>query len=276
MAGWLHGSEIPGFLKRKSALDRQPTEIADELFKNCCGFWRSFHRDKPEGAPLVFPSQTAVRYAAEGLDAPLESPVVIANPIDTDLFEYRPKKTETRLGVLMIRPFDSRAYGNDLAIAAISSLRASPALQDVRFKVIGDGPLFEETVGPIRDVSNVSIHQGFLTQKQVAEEHRSHGIFLVPTRLDTQGVSRDEAMSSGLVPVTNAIEPIDEFVDEACAGLAAPDDADALARLVADLVDDPQAFIRKSACAAERIRATRSSARIIPQDLALLSAASRS
>jgi glycosyltransferase involved in cell wall biosynthesis len=36
----------------------------------------------------------------------------------------------------------------------------------------------------------------------------------VPSRTDTQGVSRDEAMSSGLVPVTNAVAAIPEFVDD--------------------------------------------------------------
>jgi glycosyltransferase involved in cell wall biosynthesis len=34
--------------------------------------------------------------------------------------------------------------------------------------------------------------------------------------MDTQGVSRDEAMASGLVPVTNAVAAVPEFVDTAC------------------------------------------------------------
>ena len=51
--------------------------------------------------------------------------------------------------------------------------------------------------------------------------HKKNGIFMVPTRLDSQGVSRDEAMSSGLVPITNNVAAIPEFVDDTC-GMLAP------------------------------------------------------
>lgn len=35
--------------------------------------------------------------------------------------------------------------------------------------------------------------------------------FWFPTRMDTQGVSRDEAMCSGLVPITNKVAAVPEF-----------------------------------------------------------------
>lgn len=270
MAAWLHGSEIPGFLKRKSALDRQPAEIADALLASCCDFWRTFLRDKSAAARLVFPSRTAVAYAEEELGIHLDCSAVISNPIDTGLFPYTPKKAEDRFNVLFLRPFDSRAYGNDLAVAAICRLRALPGFDRFSFRMIGDGPLFDETLAPVRDLPNVTLHQGFLTQQQIAAEHQRSGVFLVPTRLDTQGVSRDEAMSSGLVPVTNAIDAVCEFVDGHCASLVPADDPDAMAAALMALAADPDGFLRKSRAAAERIGSTRSSARIIPQDLQLM------
>lgn len=36
---------------------------------------------------------------------------------------------------------------------------------------------------------------------------------LIPTRADTQGVSEDEGMSCGVVPITNNIAAVPEFVD---------------------------------------------------------------
>jgi len=90
----------------------------------------------------------------------------------------------------------------------------------------------------------------------------------VPTRLDTQGVSRDEAMSSGLVPITNRVFAIPEFVDESCAGLTDAEDAAGLAREIAAMVDDPTLFLARSAAAAARVRAQSAHGIVIPQELA--------
>ena len=143
----------------------------------------------------------------------------------------------------------------------------------MEFTIIGDGPLFDETLQPIRGLPNVVIRREFLTQAEIAEEHSRRGIFLVPTRLDTQGVSRDEAMSSGLVPVTNAIPPVLEFADHSCAGLAAPNDPIGLADKLWEIVQSPELFHWRSAAAAERVRKQSANHIIIPRELALLAEA---
>jgi len=74
--------------------------------------------------------------------------------------------------------------------------------------------------------------------------------------MDTQGVSRDEAMSSGLVPVTNRVAAIPEFVDENCGILAEPEDAEGLAEGILALYNDPVLFQKLSIAAAERVRNT--------------------
>ena len=87
--------------------------------------------------------------------------------------------------------------------------------------MIGDGPLFEQTLEPLRGFDNITIKKGFITQQKIAELYKQYGVFLCPSRSDTQGVSRDEAMASGLVPVTNGVAAIPEFVDDSC-GILAP------------------------------------------------------
>jgi len=87
--------------------------------------------------------------------------------------------------------------------------------------------------------------------------------------MDTQGVSRDEAMSSGLVPVTNSVGAIPEFVDETCGMLARPEDVVGLAESIARLYEFPELFSAMSAAAAARVRRESSCARTIELELAL-------
>jgi len=172
--------------------------------------------------------------------------------------------------MLLIRPFDSHTYANDMAVEAIRRLQKGDGAHRLSFTIVGDGPLFEDVLRPLKDLANVSISRRFLTQQEIAEEHRRHGVFLVPTRLDTQGVSRDEAMASGLVPVTNAIAAVLEFTDESCAALARPDDAQGLADAILEMLEKPQLFLERSKAAAERIRSERSNQIVIPRELELL------
>ena len=77
-------------------------------------------------------------------------------------------------------------------------------------------------------------------------------------------------MASGLVPVTNGVPAVEEFVDQGCGVLAPVDDADGLAKGILEMVDDPDLFLRRSAAAADRIRRQSGTDLIIPQELALL------
>lgn len=273
ICAWLHGSEIPAFARVKAELEEDPDrrQAMLDAVRQRLEFWRGFLPARPDGFRLVFPSHSAIEMMAEDL-GPVDG-VAIPNPIDTDLFQYREKTAEERLRVLMIRPFDSRSYGNDLAVAAIESLSSKRGIDGLSFTIIGDGPLFDETLAPIRGLTNVTIERRFLTQAEIAALHGRHGLFLVPTRLDTQGVSRDEAMASGLVPVTNRIPAVDEFVDDRCAGLAPPDDAQGIARALQQTVENQALFLSRSAAAAARIRQDRSHAAIIPVELELLETA---
>lgn len=275
ICAWLHGSEIPAFFRQKAEClgDRSERATALDAVATRCRFWTGFLQRLPPRFKLVFVSRSAVELAREdwGDLLPQQSLAVIHNPIDTDLFAYRPRDAADRSRILLIRPFDSRTYGNDLAVSAILALSGRSGFGQLGFTIIGDGPLFEQTVAPISDISNVRIERRFLTQPQIAAQHSTHGLFLVPTRLDTQGVSRDEAMSSGLVPVTNRVSAVPEFVDEQCAGLADPDDFEGLAEAIWTLQADPALFLARSAAAARRVRAQSGHDRVIPQEIGLLS-----
>jgi glycosyltransferase involved in cell wall biosynthesis len=139
----------------------------------------------------------------------------------------------------------------------------------MEFRMIGDGPLFEQTVAPLRRYSNVYIEQRFLKKDEIAALHKEYGIFLSPTRMDTQGVSRDEAMSSGLVPVTNAVAAIPEFVDAECGMLAPGEDAAGLAHNLTMLYENSEHFSRLSNGAAQRVRRQSAKEKMIALELQL-------
>lgn len=254
---WVHGSDIQHWERRAfmyaSDVERERARAQSEAR---AALWREVLEHPHPNLHLVFVS----RYLAEtslsdlGVNLAPEQYSIIHNFIDGELFHYQPKPPEQRWRMLSIRPYASRVYANDLTVKTILALRGTPEFERMEFRLIGDGPLFAETLAPLEGLPNVQTEQRFLTQAEIAALHREYGVFLVPTRMDSQGVSRDEAMASGLVPLTNAVAAIPEFVDSDCAMVAAPDDVSSMVALLLELVRNPSRFERMSAAAAARVR----------------------
>lgn len=270
---WVHGAEIQPWWRRvynsNSEEHRQLAKLDSEKRLH---FWHNLLAPMPANLKLVFVSRHFAEEVMEDLgfrlpDAQYE---IIHNPIDTVLFSYEEKPVEQRRKILSIRPYASAKYANDLSVRAIELLALKPYFAELEFHLVGDGTLFEETLAPLRKYPNVKIENRFLRQQEIAALHKQYGIFLCPSRADTHGVSRDEAMASGLVPITNGVTAIPEFVDERCAILAPANDAEALAAGIARLVETPQLFHELSMAARARIERQTSMNRILAQELKLI------
>lgn len=276
---WIHGAEIHAWHRREfnyqSVSERAKARIDGE---HRIEFWRGLLKPMPPNLKLVFVSRHFAEEVFEdlGFRLPSECYSIVHNPIDTDLFAYEAKTSEQRKRVLSIRPYNSRTYANDLSVKAILKISEKPCFMDMEFRFVGDGKLFDETLQPLRRFSNVIIERRFLTREEISCLHKSYGVFLVPSRMDTQGVSRDEAMSSGLVPITNAVGAIPEFVDESCGILAPAEDADALADGLLRLYESPTAFEVLSRSAAERVLRQSSAKSTIEREIALIRSDSES
>ena len=235
-------------------------------------FWQEVFSDRRENIKFVFVSRYFANEVMEDTKTNLTGDryEIIHNPVDDSIFAYKEKSAEHRKNILSIRPFASRKYANDLTVEAIMLLSVKPYFDDLDITLMGEGPLFEETLRPLIDIPNVTIKRGFLQHEEIARIHAQNGIFLVPTRMDSQGVSRDEAMASGLVPVTNAVTAIPEFVDETCGILAPAEDAQAMADGIERLYLNPDLFLKLSAAAAERVRRQSAADIIVQQEIALL------
>lgn len=272
---FVHGFEVQPYWRReyafRSRAEREAGVAASDLRM---ALWREVAASAADDVTYVFVSRDFRERVGEdfrslGFDLPAESVRVVSNPVDTNLFSYEEKDPELRKKILLIRPFRSRTYANDLAAEAIVELSREPWFPELSFRIIGDGVLFDEVTEPLRGLPNVVLERRFLPQAEIAELHKEHGVFLVPTRHDTQGVSRDEAMSSGLVPVTSGLPVISEFLSDEEGYIAPPDDAQGLADAIRHLYHHPEAFVAKSRAAAARIRRTVASSIVIPQEIAL-------
>jgi glycosyltransferase involved in cell wall biosynthesis/spore maturation protein CgeB len=267
---WVHGAEIQPYHRRaflyKTEAERSTARQRSEARM---AFWSSVLQPMPANLQMVFVSNQFAEEVMEdlGFRLPDHAYQVIHNPIDTDLFQYRVKHPDLRKKILSIRPYSSTVYANDLSVKAILELSTKECFKDLEFRLIGDGLLFDETVEPLRKFNNICIEKRFLTQGDIALLHQQYGIFLCPSRMDTQGVSRDEAMSSGLVPVTNRAGAIEEFVDISCGVLAPAEDHLALADGIEKLANDPDLFLRMSEAASRRVASQSAAGLVIQAEL---------
>ncbi|MEF8721455.1 MAG: glycosyltransferase [Candidatus Accumulibacter delftensis] len=270
---WLHGSEVQSWQRRMFNYDTESEiERARGNGEQRDQMWRDVFSLKHSNMHFVFVSQHFCREVIDDLlvTAPADNVHIIHNPIDTSLFDFYKKLPEQRLKVLSIRPYASRVYANDIMVEAILELSARACFEEFEFLIVGDGVLFDDTVLPLKQFANVEIRKGFLSQREIASLHREYGVFLCPSRMDTQGVSRDEAMSSGLVPITNKVGAISEFVDDRTGFLCEPENFVQMANSMETLYHDPQLFSDMSTSAASAVRESRSAALICAAEMALL------
>ncbi|RAR42395.1 glycosyltransferase [Paenibacillus sp. MDMC362] len=257
---WIHGSEIQPWWRREyNYSTQQELEKAKEESKSRVQFWQQVFEEvllNKWNVHFVFVSNYFAQEVFEDLKVtlPENQYSIIHNYINSELFEHNEKDIESRTKILSIRPFASAKYANDLTVKAIQHLSKESFFSELDFMIIGKGELFKSTVKPIRKFKNVKLEERFLRQEEIASIHKEYGIFLVPTRMDSQGVSRDEAMSSGLVPITNNVAAIPEFVDGNSGVLVEEEDHIGLAEGIKKLYYNPQLFLTMSKNATQRVR----------------------
>ena len=272
---WVHGAEIDTWDKRAyNFKDMSEEEIARQkkLSDARVKFWKSILSKKYPNLHLVFVSEYLKNdsLAGIGIDLDKESYSIVHNYIDTKLFEYQKKDSNFRKKIFSVRPYHSHRYANDTAAEAIKILSKKEFFEDLEFCLIGDGKLFDIITEPLREYQNVKLEKRFLLQSQIAQYHKKYGIFLVPTRGDSQGVSRDEAMASGLVPVTTRTSAVPEFVDENCGILAEPESPEELANAIEYLYKNPDEFTKLSYNAYKRVSTQCSFENTIARELRII------
>lgn len=271
---WNHGADIQPWWRRTYLyLNDIDLENAKKESSKRQNLWNDiFENINIYNMHLVIVSQQFANEIFEDYKTALTNDKfsIIHNYIDSDLFQYVQKDPEQRRKILSIRPFASRQYANDLVVKCIEYLSQTPIFDKLEFRIVGNGIYFDDITCPLRKYKNVILEKRFLRQEEIAEYHKKYGIFLAPTRMDTQGVSRDEAMSSGLVPITSNVYSVYEFVDNSCGILAEGENYIQLAEGINKLYQNPDLFLLMSRNAAERVRNQSSKIKTILREIQLI------
>ncbi|PHV70166.1 methyltransferase type 12 [Sporanaerobium hydrogeniformans] len=271
---WSHGADIQPWWRREYLYQtKEDLEKAKKDSDMRMNLWKEVFDSLEEyNLHFVFVSKHSMNMVLEDykMNLSVDKYSIIHNCIDTNMFNYINKDIEQRKRILSIRPYATRTYANDLTVKAILHLSNKECFEDMEFRIIGNGELFDETVKPLRKFKNVFIEKKFLRQDEIADLHKAYGVFVAPTRMDTQGVSRDEAMSSGLVPITSAVAAIPEFVDSQCGILVAEEEYIGIADGMEKLYNEPEYFLQLSRNAAERVRKQSSKVFTIQKEIELI------
>lgn len=256
---WLHGAEVQSWKRREFEFDGlNEAEISKKkrLADNRIKFWQNLIKnDLNNRIKLIFVSNTFLEEVESdlGLDIPNSNKSVIHNYVDSNIFKYSEKKAEDRFKLLSIRPYMGLKYGNDMTVQAIQELANYDFFDKLDIDIYGDGPEFDSVNRPLLQYDNVHLHKKFLSHNEIVEVHKESGIFLNPTRWDSQGVSRDEAMSSGLVVVTNKVAAVPEFISEKEGGLFEGEDIQEMVKEIVNIIENPTVFLSKSKSARNRV-----------------------
>ncbi|TDL93358.1 glycosyltransferase [Macrococcus brunensis] len=272
---WLHGFEAEPWYSRyynytvsKKALSDQLAKI--DYYEKQRNMFQTLY--KMDNVTFIFVSESFKKYYVDPFvrQAPPRY-YIIPNLIDEKLFPYREKKEADRFKVCNIRPYTAPNYANDITRDVILKLSKKKYFKKMEFSLYGDGPLFKEMTEPLEKFENVQLYQGFVRQDDISDIHAHNGIYLGPSRHDSQGVSLCEAMSSGLVPISNDIGAIAEFVEHGRSGfLAGRDQVDEMVFYIEKLINNPELFMQMSVYASDMIIKKTGTENVIKKELEVM------
>jgi len=223
-AMYLHGSEVQKY-RYSLDFDFSIKEALKYIYKN---FYfipkiRKFVNiiNNRKNTIFLAPSIWMIKEAEENLSIKLDNYKVIANGIDIDLFKST-DLYENRYKIITLRPLESPKYAVDIAIEVMKYLPSSFTLD-----IYGKGKLqkkFENLITQSNLESRINIVNKFINRKDLNKFISNYGVALMPTRMDAQGVSMCEMMSSGLLTISSFSTAIPEFIKNNINGILGVND----------------------------------------------------
>ncbi len=257
MIVWCHGYEVMPWFRTWFNYTNDEIEQYSEMWNREDGKRKEFLRElfRLTNIHFIFVSSYLKERVKKFVG---ELPInysIIHNFIDSEFYAVPDKQPESRQRILSIKSHMTRMYANDLIVKVIFELAKKDFFPRLTFELYGDGILFEENFEELRkrNYSNVHIHKEFLNQEQMRELFGRNGIFLSPTRADSQQVISGEAMSAGMAVITCNVGAINEFMNEECASLFEYENYFMMAEEIEYLYFHPEEYLKK--CKNARIRA---------------------
>lgn len=239
---FIHGSEI---LKYPDYLFDFSFSLRGILKYIYLNFWNSakmsiFLKDanKRQNAAFIFPSKWMKEHTESILKIKLKNSNIIPNGIDTDLFKFS-DSYENRYKLLMIRPLTDLKYGFDIAIETVRHLPS-----EFKLTIYGKGKYenyCRELITKYGLNERVVIINKYIDRCEIPNIFKDYGGFIATTRFDSQGVIMCEAMSSGLLTVSNSVTAIPEFIEDGKNGIIANSPKE-IADKIIEIVTDPEKY----------------------------------
>ncbi len=272
LATWFHGYEVRDYrrLQRNSGTEEMFAIRHIRDAQNQDRFRAAAPVFSDPAVTKVFVSETQRRYSEFDVGVEAAGVAIIPNHIDTDTYRPRERRPEEARRILLLRGFAQRNYANDVALRALEICSRRDGFSDLEITVRGYGKHFSSEVAGVRQFSNVTVEEGFSSPAQMAALHDAHGIFLCPTRYDTQGVMLGEAMASGMATITNPVAAIPDFTDDTCSLLPRGNDPWAFADALWHLVQHPELMPELSRNAAARVERQCGAAATIDKEIELI------
>lgn len=272
LAVWFHGYEVRDHRRlhhntttaERALLHRQRDQLNKDRFEAARRLFVS-----PEST-VVFVSDYQRRVSEIDVGTNVRNSLVIPNFIDGDYYRSRVRTPSESSKILLMRGFNARNYGNDIAVQGLLLLSAHRSFPDLDITLRGFGKHFDENARLLRHLPNVHVEKRYSSPAEMATMHYDHGVFLCPTRWDTQGVMLGEAMASGMVAITNPVAAIPEFTDASSSILADPDDPRAFANALWHLITHPELMPLISQAAARRVREQCGREATVDKEIALI------
>ncbi|NQU84419.1 MAG: glycosyltransferase family 4 protein [Mariniphaga sp.] len=265
---WLHGHEILWNFRlgaAKNAIDflkKRLVVLPRELYQKLCvrQFLLSINT-------AVFVSDWLRKNAEKQTLAKYRNSVIIANPIDCDLFNYRLRIPDGM--AISLRNLDNTKYGIDIAIKAFSGLT------NVHLVIVGKGRLVSRYQALIRRLkSNSQIITDTIDHDKLPKYYDKFCIFIAPSRKETQGLAMCEAMATGMPVIAADVGGIPEFVRDGVDGyLFKKNNFKSLAQAVNKLVLNKKQFMEMSQNARNHILQKCSHKLIVNMELEILKGA---
>lgn len=196
----------------------------------------------------IFVSEWLKEKSEESLNVKFLNCSCIGNIIDENNFPYVQKSPDDRKKILVLRKFDNIQYHSiDIVVRTILALSHKEYFEELEFDIYGDGGYYDELTAPIKRFTNVHLHRTFIRNSEIKNIHKTHGIMLIPSRHDSQGVSIGEAASSGVVPLGSKVTCLPYFMDdEHTHVLSDPEDPDSMVETFESFYFDPERFLNVS------------------------------
>ena len=201
---------------------------------------------------MVAVSDYVRKSAGRDLHFPLDSIDLVYNPFDVDLMKAPVGKDRAELLAEVGLPAESHVLLNVARVSPqkglVYAVRALPEIlrqyPEVHLLSVGatTDPRWTAELKREAEALGVADHFHMLgARANVVDYLRACDIFVFPSLYEGLGIALIEAMAAGCVCVATNTGPIPEVVQDGKDGvLVPPADADALARVVCDLLGDPE------------------------------------